>query len=42
MMQETTQNSNNNTLNEEDQAGIIENPVYEITKIIAEWREKND
>jgi hypothetical protein len=27
---------------EENELGIVENRVYEITKIISEWREQNN
>lgn len=29
-------------MNEENQVGILENGVFEITKIITEWREKEE
>ena len=34
--------SNEEKNNEEIQVGIVENGVYEITKIITEWREKEE
>ncbi len=34
--------SNEEKTNEEIQVGIVENGVYEITKIITEWREKEE